>query len=309
MTDYKNLIKLSAIASMVKDEFRGKEYWDIEKCSAAYGLAKVCPEGCRACIFRPNSKGVVARPKFLLSEKEFIKDAKRKALMGARNYKIVAPIRGLDNPALLKKAVRIIKSIRKEVPQIKQICASLGLLTKEAARALRDAGVSEYNHNLESGRSYFDSTRYSLRHTYKDKIDTIINAYEAGMGICSGILVGEGEKMSDRIELFSTIRDLKNGKGKIIIDSSPFNIFVPVTLEHVANKRISAEEILMSLCMFRIMCPNVKILPNAGRAYFSDYLALTYFIADGRSIHGAYLTKGVTEKQDKKIMEIIKKTI
>ena len=99
------------------------------------------------------------------------------------------------------------------------LCASMGLLTKEQLQRLKEAGITRYHCNLETSRRYFSTLCTS--HTTDEKIETIRHALELGMEVCSGGIIGMGETMEDRVDLALTVRELG-------VKSIPMNVLNPI---------------------------------------------------------------------------------
>ena len=98
-------------------------------------------------------------------------------------------------------------------------CASLGALTKEELKLLKDAGLSRYHHNIETSRRFYP--QIVSTHTFDERINTINAAKEVGLQVCSGGIIGMGETWQDRIDMAYTLKELD-------VDSVPVNVLIPI---------------------------------------------------------------------------------
>lgn len=183
------------------------------------------------------------------------------------------PERGTQFDRVLE-AVREVKSLGLEV------CTTLGMLNKDQAKALAEAGVYAYNHNLDSSPEFYGkiiSTR-----TYQDRLDTLKNVREAGMTVCCGGIVGMGEGREDRVGL---LQQLANQSPHP--ESVPINLLVKVTGTPLAEQEdpaIDTIELVRTIATARILMPLSRVRLSAGRTQMSDEAQALCFVAGANSI-------------------------
>ena len=179
------------------------------------------------------------------------------------------------------------ENITEAVREIKQqtplsICCSLGLLTPQDSKALKAAGVDRVNHNLNTSERYYPSI--CSTHTYQDRLETLRNARQAGLELCSGGIVGMGEKDEDLIELAMALREIKP-------DSIPINFLHPIDGTPLGPQTApSPTRSLKALCLFRFLHPTTEIRIAGGRERnLRSLQAQALYIGDSIFV-GGYLT-------------------
>ena len=176
-------------------------------------------------------------------------------------------------------------------------CASHGLIDKNQLAKLRAAGVTRIHNNLEVSENYFP--KVCTTHTYAQKLETVRAAKEFGFKVCSGCIIGVGEKMKDRIKLAFALKD----EG---IFSVPINVLRPIKGTPLENARpLSYDEIRRTVAIFRFILPGVYIRPAAGRRELPDNGEKLFRGGANAAITGDFLTaKGVETSQD---IDMVKK--
>lgn len=245
-------VHLLAYANEIRARFAGDR---VELCSIVNARAGNCGEDCAFCAQSAHhSAGVAAHP--LLDAEAVLAKARAMEAAGVRRFDLVTAGYGFreDDPDFLR-ILDLYRRLRAETRL--ELCACLGHLTPGAARALAAVGVTRYNHNLETARSFFP--RICSTHTYEEREATVRAAKAAGMEVCCGGVIGLGETPEQRVELALALRDLD-------VDSVPVNILnarpgTPL----FGRPPLGAEEILKTFAVFRFLLPDKLIRYAGGR--------------------------------------------
>ena len=268
---------LLAMADKIRQRFAGN---DVDCCAILNGRSGKCSENCKFCAQSAHyNTGVKEYP--LLSEEEIFAAAQKAKAAGAVRFSVVTSGRGQSKADDFANICHVLKRIKKELGI--EVCASLGILTLEQAKALKEAGVTRYHSNLETAGSYFPDI--CTTHTYEDKFVTIKNAQAAGLRVCSGGIMGLGESRAQRVELACTLAELD-------VDSIPINFLNAIKGTRLENMpRLSPEEALRSIALFRIMHPAKDILIAGGRAHvLGEWQSWLYAAGANGMMTGDYLT-------------------
>ncbi len=263
-------------------------------CSIINAKSGKCSENCKFCAQSAHYKTNISEYP-LLDKETIIKNALYMAEKGVLRFSIVT-----SGKALTDKDVEILADTIKEIKSKSNIsiCASLGLLTDENFKKLKDAGLERVHNNLETSENFFSSV--CTTHTFDDKINALKAALQSGLSVCSGGIIGLGESMQDRIDLAFSLKELG-------IKSVPVNILSPVKgTPYENNKPLSEEEILKTISIFRFILPDAFIRLAGGRALLSDKGKKAFLSGANAAITGDMLTTyGISVDTD---MRIIKET-
>jgi biotin synthase len=159
-----------------------------------------------------------------------------------------------------------------------EACCTLGMLTDDQARRLKDAGLDAYNHNLDSSEAFYDkiiSTR-----TYADRLHTLDRVRNAGISVCCGGIIGMGETEDDRIDLLHTLANLPEPP-----ESVPINALVPVEGTPLADRsKVEIWEMVRMIATARILMPRAMVRLSAGRISMTEAEQALCFLAGANSI-------------------------
>ena len=268
---------------------------NVEACSIISAKTGACSENCKYCAqSKHNHAEIECHP---LLDVETVKKAALSAKEnGATRFCIVTSGR-VPTGSDFEKILEMIK----EVASIDGIhcCASLGLLSEEQVKQIKEAGVERYNHNINTSEHYHN--HICTTHNFEDRVNTVKMVKKYGMEACCGVIIGMGESREDRIEMVLSLRQL-NPK------TVPINFLNPIKgtpLEDYEDK-ISEEEILKTICIFRLALPKSLLRYAGGRTTrLSKYNQKLGIIAGINSLLvGNYLTTtGSKSEEDKEMLK------
>ena len=225
----------------------------VEFCSLISARTGKCSESCRYCAQSSHyMTDIFTHP--LIKIEDVIKTAKEAKENGATRFAIVTSGRG-PSKADMPVMCEMIKEINKL--GLKS-CASLGLLDEEKAQQFKDAGLVRYHHNINTSRSYHPSI--TTTHTFQDRVDTINFVKKAGIEVCSGVIIGMGESVEQRVEMALNLAEIKP-------DSIPVNFLTPIEATPFENygDKIDEEGILRTLSIIKIANPKSVVRFAGGR--------------------------------------------
>lgn len=159
-----------------------------------------------------------------------------------------------------------------------EVCVTLGELGEDEAVVLKEAGVTAYNHNVDTSREHYPNVVTS--HTYDDRLNTIRHAQNAGMSICCGGILGLGETTEDRLKMIEVISEFNPQP-----ESVPINSLMPMPgtpLE--GSNAVEIFDVVRMIAIARIACPKAKVRLSAGRTQMSEEGQAMCFFAGANSI-------------------------
>jgi biotin synthase len=168
--------------------------------------------------------------------------------------------------------VRVVRGLGMEA------CVTLGMLTDDQARRLAEAGLTAYNHNLDTSRRHYPNI-ISTR-TYDDRLRTLEAVQKAGVSVCCGGILGMGENEEDRLMLLAELAALDPPP-----ESIPINCLVPVEGTPLENAQpVDSIELARLIATTRITFPRARVRLSAGRDRMSRELQILCFLAGANSI-------------------------
>lgn len=273
----------------------------VEACSIVSAKTGACSENCKYCAqSKHNHADIECHP---LLDVDTVKKAALSAKEnGANHFCIVT-----SGTAPTRKDFENILKMVKEVASIDGLhcCASLGLLSEDEIKELKNAGLERYNHNINTSENYHKNI--CSTHNFEDRVHTVEMIKKHGIEACCGVIIGMGESREDRIDMALSLKKL-NPK------TVPINFLNPIKgtpLEDYENK-IDEEEILKTICIFRIVLPKTLLRYAGGRTTrLSKFNQKLGIIAGINSLLvGNYLTTtGSKSEEDKKMLNQLELTM
>lgn len=284
ITELEDKESVYEMANEIREALMGN---DFELCSIVNAKSGKCTENCKWCAQSSHFKTNISTYD-LVDKQTSIDLAHHNAKYGVNKYSFVTSGKSISNNDL-DTLCNYIKEIDENV-DIK-VCASMGIVDEEKLQKLKKAGVIRYHCNVETSANNF--SKLCTTHSLEEKIKTIKLCKKLGLEVCSGGIIGMGETMEDRVDMALMLRELE-------IKSIPINILNPIPgtpLEK--SKRLTNEEILMSIAIFRIINPDALIRFAGGRILISDIQDKAIKCGINASITGDLLTTtGSTVAED-----------
>ncbi|MGQ0633219.1 MAG: biotin synthase BioB [Planctomycetaceae bacterium] len=264
-------------------------YWgnEVQLYSLRNAKSGLCPEDCGYCSQSKVSEAEIPVYRWN-DEATLLENARIAAQNKSRTYCIVASGRGPTDREV-EHVAGIVRKIKQTYPL--NICCCLGLLTAEQAQKLADAGVDRVNHNLNTSERFYPEI--CSTHSYADRMETLRVVRDAGMELCSGGIVGMGERQSDLVELALALRTLK-------VESIPVNFLHPIDGTPLEGRDdLNPRDCLKALCLFRLANPESEIRIAGGRELQLRWLQPQGLYAANSLFVSDYLTtKGQTPEDD-----------
>lgn len=233
-----------------------------------------CPEDCGYCPQSAHYKTGLEREQ-LLSVEKTLEAARNAKNSGATRFCMGAAWRNIPDGEQFDRVLEMVKGVRSIGLEA---CCTLGMLNAQQAEKLAAAGLSAYNHNLDTSPEFYGSV-ISTR-TYDDRLETLANVRKAGVTVCSGGIIGMGETKRDRYGLLQQLA-IQNPHP----ESVPINQLVKVGGTPLENeKTLDVFDFVRMIATARILMPASMVRLSAGRLQLSDEAQAMCFLAGANSI-------------------------
>lgn len=285
-----DLDELTSAADRIREKLTGNR---ADLCAIISGRLGRCPENCRFCSQSVWNHTGIDNHSFLDID-TILEDCEKYAKMGVDRYSIVTAGRLCEGEDL-EKSIESYAALHEKFPEM-VLCASQGLMTSEAYRRMKKAGVTMVHMNIETSKRYFPNVCTS--HSYEEKLEAIGRAKEAGLDICCGGIIGMGETFEDRIDMALTIAGLH-------VQSIPLNALVPIKGTPFGNMPLLRnEDFLRTVAIFRFINPDAVIRIAAGRYRFENSGEALFHAGANAAITGHMLTtSGTGTEEDRKMLK------
>jgi biotin synthase len=251
---------------------------EIQLCTLLSVKTGGCSEDCAYCAQSARYQTGVSREK-LMSVDEVLPYAERARENGATRFCMGAAWKGVRDGD--RKFEQMLESIRAVSKLGMEVCVTLGQLSDKEAVKLKQAGVTAYNHNIDTSPEHYPKIISS--HTFDDRLQTIAAVQRAGMSLCCGGIIGMGETEEDRLRMLEVLCSFEPPP-----ESVPINCLVPIAgtpLEHCDP--VDPLELVRLIATTRIAIPKAKVRLSAGRNRLSrEAQALCYFAGANSIFYG-----------------------
>jgi biotin synthase len=247
---------------------------EVQLCSLLSVKTGGCPEDCAYCpqSSRYDTEVGVER---MMSKDEVLGAAGRARAAGATRFCMGAAWREVKDGPAFDSVLAMVRGVRE---MGMEACVTLGMLSEQQARKLADAGLSAYNHNLDTSKEFYGSI--ITTRTFEDRLTTLRNVRKAGITVCSGGIIGMGESIGDRCGMLMTLANLDPHP-----ESVPVNALVPVEGTPLASRPpVDPVELVRMIATARILMPQSKVRLSAGRMAMSREAQLLCLLAGANSI-------------------------
>jgi len=268
---------------------------EVESCSILSAKTGACSENCKYCAqSQHNHAEIECHP--LLDVDTVVKAALSAKENGATRFGIVT-----SGKAPTKKEFETLLEMIRAVSAIDglECCLSLGIINEEQIIKIKEAGATRFNHNINTSERYYKEI--CSTHKFEDRLNTVKLLRKHGIDVCCGVILGMGETVEDRIDMAFTLREVKPA-------TVPMNVLNPIKgtpLEDYMDK-ISEEDVLKTICLFRMILPHTLLKYAGGRTLrlSRENQKLGLIAGINSMMVGNYLTtKGSDMEEDRKMLE------
>lgn len=247
---------------------------EVQGCSLLSIKTGGCPEDCGYC---PQSAhyDTGLSGEGLITLEYTLEEAQKARQQGATRFCMGAAWREAPDGMEFNRVLEMVRGVKKLGMEA---CCTLGMLTGKQAEALASAGLTAYNHNLDTSPEFYG--KIITTRTYQDRLDTLARVRAAGISVCCGGIIGMGESRRDRCRLLEQLATQKPHP-----ESVPINLLVRVAgtpLE--GQEEFDTIEMVRTMAAARILMPKSMVRLSAGRLSLSDEIQTLCFLAGANSI-------------------------
>ena len=235
-----------------------------------------CPEDCKYC---PQSaryaKSTGLKREMLLDVDDVLAKARLAKEAGATRLCMGAAWREVKDGEAFDRVIEMVRGVR---ALDMEACVTLGMLSAAQARRLAEAGLTAYNHNLDTSPEFYGEI--ITTRTYQDRLDTLCNVREAGIQVCCGGIIGMGESIEDRARLLETLANLDPHP-----ESVPINALIAVPGTPLEDQPpVDPLDLVRMVAVSRILMPESRVRLSAGRRALTREAQILCFLAGANSI-------------------------
>ena len=276
-------------AAVHRANFNSRE---VQQCTLLSIKTGGCVEDCKYCS-QSSRYSTFVKPTPTLKVLEVVDMARKAKLAGSTRFCMGAAWRDVGENKDRKAFASVLEMVRQVKSMDLEVCCTLGMLTLDQAQQLKEAGLTAYNHNLDTSREFYPEV-ISTR-SYDDRLRTIENVRKAGLSVCSGGILGLGEKHVDRVGLLHQLATMEQHP-----ESVPINALVAVEGTPLGQQAASGGDDIMSqlpkakpptalemtrmIATSRIVLPTTMVRLSAGRMGFTQAEQTLMFMAGANSV-------------------------
>jgi biotin synthase len=264
------------LISQARDVYRAN--WaenEVQLCTLMSIKTGGCSEDCSYCAQSAHYDTGLNR-EALAPIKQIVETAERAKANGSSRFCMGAAWKGIteNDP----KFPAVLETVREVSKLGMEVCVTLGQLTPEAARQLRAAGVTAYNHNLDTSPEYYP--KIVTTHTFEDRLNTIRSVQAAGMSVCCGGIIGMGETEVDRLKMLEVLCGFDPAP-----ESVPINCLMPMPGTPLSEQPpVDIFQLVRLIATTRIALPKARVRLSAGRTRLSREGQALCFFAGANSV-------------------------
>jgi biotin synthase len=266
------LLELVHRAQTVHRELHPKN--QVQLCTLLSVKTGACPEDCAYCP-QSSKYETNVEPEKMMAIDEVLDAARKAKEAGATRFCMGAAWREVKDGPHFERVLDMVKGVKS---MGLEACTTLGMLTADQARRLKEAGLDTYNHNIDTSRDHYK--KIITTRAYEDRLITLKNVREAGIDVCCGGIIGMGETVDDRCRM---LRELATQTPHP--ESVPINALVPVEgtpLEDVP--KVDPLDLVRMIATARILMPHAKVRLSAGRTSLNREAQILCLMAGANSI-------------------------
>jgi len=266
------LLELLHRAQGVHREFHPKN--QVQLCTLLSVKTGACPEDCGYCP-QSSKYETGVEPEKMLAIDDVLTAAKTAKDAGATRFCMGAAWREVKDGPHFDRVLEMVKGVKSLGLEA---CTTLGMITDDQARRLKEAGLDTYNHNIDTSREHYK--KIITTRAFEERLVTLKNVRDAGIHVCSGGIIGMGESIDDRCRM---LRELATQRPHP--ESVPINALVPVEGTPLAEMpRVDPLELVRMIATARILMPHSKVRLSAGRQSMNREAQLLCLMAGANSI-------------------------
>jgi biotin synthase len=255
-----------------------RQHWpehEVQLCTLMSIKTGGCSEDCAYCAQSSHYDTGLGR-EALAPLPRILETAGRARANGSTRFCMGAAWKGVTEHDA--KFAQVVETVREVAKLGMEVCVTLGQLTPGAARQLREAGVTAYNHNLDTSPGFYPNI--VTTHTFEDRLNTIRNVQAAGMSVCCGGIIGMGETELDRLKMLEVLCGFDPAP-----ESVPINCLMPMAGTPLDGQPpVDIFQLVRLIATTRLALPKARVRLSAGRTRLTREGQALCFFAGANSI-------------------------